>query len=164
MDQKDIKKMVIVVPAAIIVALIVFALVRSGHDHEGGHETKKEAHRETTQQHYDGDAQQDEITPSGRLVDGVRVIKMVVRKFEFDPNLIVVNEVEKVKLELTSEDVTHGIGIEEYNIDRKLDPGKTEIITFQANKPGRHHFHCSIYCGSGHGGMHGELVVLEQNR
>jgi len=101
---------------------------------------------------------------SGSLVEGERVIRLRARRFEFIPNEIVVGQGEKVRLEITSEDVTHGIEILRYGLNRKLEPGKTEVITFTADEPGRHHFHCSVYCGEGHDKMHGGLVVLPHKR
>ena len=58
--------------------------------------------------------------------------------------------------------MTHSIKIEKYEIDRKPEPNKTEIIKFTADKPGQFRFRCSVFCGLGHTGMKGELIVLEQ--
>ena len=118
-----------------------------GDVHDGGH---ADHHGESSSE------------PSGQLVDGVRVVEVAARKFEFTPANIVVREGERVRLQVTSEDVTHGIGIEAYDIDRKLEPDQTETIEFTADKPGRHHFHCTVYCGPGHDEMHGELTVLSE--
>ena len=128
------------------------AMEDAGHAeaaHERGHEAVAE--EET-----------DNAEPSGKVVDGVRVVAVTARQFEFDPSTIVVRQGEKVRLEVTSEDVTHGIGIEAYDIDQLLPPGETKEIEFTADKTGTHHFHCSIYCGKGHNEMHGELIVLER--
>ena len=54
----------------------------------------------------------------------------------------------------------HGIGIEGYDINRKLPPNETQVIEFTAGKPGKHPFHCSVYCGKGHADMQGELVIV----
>ena len=97
---------------------------------------------------------------SGSLIEGERVVRVRARRFEFIPKEIIVRQGEKVRLEITSEDVTHGIEILSYGLNRRLEPGKTEVITFVADKPGRHHFHCSVNCGEGHDKMHGELIVL----
>jgi len=101
---------------------------------------------------------------SGEFVEGVRVVEVVARQFEFEPSTITVKQGEKVRLKVTSKDVTHGIGIEGYDIDQVLESDTPVVIEFTADKPGRHHFHCSVYCGKGHNDMHGELVVLEQSK
>jgi cytochrome c oxidase subunit 2 len=121
-----------------------------GHADEGGHGHDSSAMTKSV----------STAAPTGKVINGVRVIEMKTRKFEFDPATVIVKQGEKVQLKVTSEDVMHGIRISDYDIDQKLPPNETQVIEFTADKPGRHHFHCSVYCGSGHGNMHGELVVL----
>lgn len=99
--------------------------------------------------------------PSGTVENGVRVVEVEARRFEFDPATIVVNAGETVRLKVTSQDVTHGVGIDAFGVDKKLPPNETVTVEFTADKPGTHHFHCSVYCGKGHKDMHGELVVRE---
>jgi cytochrome c oxidase subunit 2 len=98
--------------------------------------------------------------PSGQIIDGVRVIKMTAERFRFEPSVITVNQGDKVRLEITSKDVTHGFAMKEYKISRKLKPGQTELIAFIADKPGTFNFHCNVFCGVGHLGMKGKLTVL----
>jgi cytochrome c oxidase subunit 2 len=98
--------------------------------------------------------------PSGSVENGVRIIKMTAKKFEFTPNLLVVYQGEKVRLLITAEDGTHGFAMPDFNIEEKLEKGKATPINFTADKPGGHEFHCSIFCGAGHMSMKGELVVL----
>lgn len=98
---------------------------------------------------------------SGTLEDGVREISMSAYQFAFDPDEVVVKKGEKVRLVVKSTDVTHGLAIEAFDIDRELPPGEEKIIEFTPEKTGNIHFHCSVYCGSGHGRMHGEIIVKE---
>jgi cytochrome c oxidase subunit 2 len=101
-----------------------------------------------------------QMSPSGQLTAGVRVVKVEAKKYEFNPNPIVVRQGEKVRLEVTSTDVKHGLAISAYKIDRKLEPNKTEVIEFTADQSGSFPTHCSVFCGMGHMSMSGELVVL----
>src|SRR3989344_996016 len=87
------------------------------------------------------------------------VINMKARKFEFEPSIIKVKQGDKVKLIITSEDVAHGFAISDYNINKKLESGKTETIEFTADKKGEFTFFCSVLCGSGHSDMQGKLIV-----
>ena len=96
---------------------------------------------------------------SGEIIGGVRVIKMTAKQFEYDPSTIRINQGEKVRLEITTKDVTHGFGIKEYKIDSKIEPDKTTVIEFTADKAGSFEFHCTSFCGMGHFGMKGKLVV-----
>jgi cytochrome c oxidase subunit 2 len=101
----------------------------------------------------------DANQPSGEIIEGVRVIKMTAKRYEYNPSVITVNQSDKVRLEITSLDVKHGFALKAYKIDRKLEPGKTEIIEFTADKAGKFEFHCSVFCGLGHFGMKGKLIV-----
>jgi len=119
------------------------------HDHDHDHEA------ETTI------SSAEDIEVSGTVEDGVRVVEVQARQFEFEPARIVVEEGEKVRLLVTSEDVPHGIMIMGLDIDENLPPAETVAVEFTAPEPGNYHFHCSVYCGHGHDRMHGELTVLE---
>ena len=120
-----------------------------GHHHENGSTHPEEEKNPDT----------GEQPLSGTVQNGVRVIMMKARRYEFDPSEITVKQGETVRLEITSEDVTHGIDIEGFDIDRKLPPGKEVTVEFTPEKAGPHHFHCSVYCGPGHDRMHGSLHV-----
>lgn len=98
---------------------------------------------------------------SGRKVNGVREIKLEVFQFGFKPETIIVKKGEEVRIIAKSIDVMHGIGIKELNINQKLPPNQEKVIEFMADRSGRFHFHCSVYCGAGHGKMHGMLIVNE---
>ncbi len=84
---------------------------------------------------------------------------VIARQWEFEPSQIRVSEGDTVTLHITSEDVTHGISIPEFGINENLAPGQTITVTFTADKKGVFPFVCSVYCGSGHGGMTGEIIV-----
>lgn len=163
MRQKSAIVVIAVVVAVLLAVLGAYGLLRSRRHHEPFADEGAAEHHE----HIGPAAEREhaeELSPSGSIEDGVRVIKVAARQFEFDPDTIVVRQGERIRLEVTSEDVTHGIEIEGLNIDRTLEPGKTEAIPFTAGEPGRYHFHCSVYCGKGHGDMHGELIVLPQDQ
>ncbi len=88
-----------------------------------------------------------------------RVIKVTARRFQFDPKVITVNQGDRVELIVTSLDVDHGIEIKGYGINQRLKKGVPTRIDFVADKPGTFPFRCSVYCGVGHRGMKGQLVV-----
>jgi cytochrome c oxidase subunit II len=100
------------------------------------------------------------LQPTGDIEDGVRVIQLQAKQYEFSPDPMVVRVGERVRIEAVSMDVEHGLDIPGYNINRKLQPGKPENITFIANQEGVFPTHCSVYCGWGHMFMHGRLVVV----
>lgn len=84
---------------------------------------------------------------------------ITAKRFEFNPSTISVNEGDKVRLKITSLDVTHGFSLPSFNINKDLKPGEEVIIEFTADKVGTFTFACSVVCGSGHGSMNGKLIV-----
>ena len=46
------------------------------------------------------------------------------------------------------------------NLEANIQPGKPARVAFTPQKPGRYDFHCDVFCGSGHEGMEGTLVVV----
>ena len=80
-------------------------------------------------------------------------------KWAFDPAIITVNKGDKVKLNITSEDVTHGFNLPVFGVNENLAPGKTVSVEFTADKTGTFIFVCSVFCGAGHSDMAGQLIV-----
>ena len=89
----------------------------------------------------------------------VKEFKITAKQFSFEPSTIEVHKGDKVRLIVTSTDVPHGISIKEYGINERLDVGKPVTIEFIADKQGTFTAFCSVFCGSGHSGMKGKLVV-----
>jgi len=88
-------------------------------------------------------------------------IHLTARKFEYSPNVITVKKGEPVVLELDSLDRRHGFTIPELKIRADAKPGGKTIVRFTPDKAGRFDFHCDVFCGSGHEGMAGTLVVVD---
>ena len=89
----------------------------------------------------------------------IKEFTLTAKKWKFIPDTITVNKGDVVKLTITSIDVDHGFAINAFDVDTKLEPGKTTTVTFTADIGGTHTFYCSIYCGSGHTSMNGQLIV-----
>ena len=89
----------------------------------------------------------------------IKEFEITAKQFSFEPNVITVNKGDRVKLKVTSADVTHGFSINEFGVTQNLEPGKTATVEFVADKSGTFPFYCSVVCGSGHSGMKGQLVV-----
>lgn len=98
-------------------------------------------------------------TPSSSV--NIKEFDITAKQFEFAPSTITVKKGDTVKLHIESLDVTHGFNLPEFGVNENLAPGKTADVEFVADKTGTFTFSCSVYCGSGHGGMKGQLIVEE---
>lgn len=86
-------------------------------------------------------------------------VSMTAKSFEFSPATITVKKGVPVKLTITAEDVQHGFSLPEFGIRADLNPGEPAIVEFTPDKAGSFTFACNVFCGAGHGGMKGTLVV-----
>ena len=89
----------------------------------------------------------------------VKEFNVTARNWEFVPSTITVNKGDTVKLHITSTDVQHGFVISAYGINKTLNPGQQVDVEFVADKAGSFPFYCNVFCGEGHSGMKGTLVV-----
>lgn len=110
---------------------------------------------ETPEKHIiEGDFEQIEVSENK-----VREFTMTAKQWEFIPSNIVVSKGDIVKLHIESIDVEHGIALPDFGINEDLPVGEIVDIEFLADKAGTFVFRCSVFCGSGHTDMTGQLVV-----
>ncbi len=81
------------------------------------------------------------------------------RQFEYQPGTLAVNRGDTVVLTITASDVVHGLYLDAYGLDVRVEPGQSETIRFVADKPGKFRYRCSVSCGPLHPFMIGELIV-----
>jgi cytochrome c oxidase subunit 2 len=93
--------------------------------------------------------------------DGPHKIDITAKRFGYEPAEITVKKGEPVVLELTSEDVTHGLKFKDMNLNAKIEKKKTTELAFTPAKTGDFVGHCSVFCGGGHGGMALTIHVTE---
>jgi cytochrome c oxidase subunit 2 len=89
----------------------------------------------------------------------VKEFNLIARKWSFEPSVISVKQGDRVKLIITSVDVTHGLALPEFNINTVLAPNTAVEVEFVADKKGTFTFFCSVPCGAGHSNMNGRLIV-----
>lgn len=91
-----------------------------------------------------------------------RVIKITAKKFEYSPNEIRIKKGVPVILEFTSLDRVHGFTVPDLGgIRATIEPGKATQVRITAPKAGTYEFHCDLFCGEGHEGMTGKIIVEE---
>ena len=100
-------------------------------------------------------------SPGARAEEGPRVIVITAKRFAFSPNEITLKKGETVKLQLKSEDVTHGFFLRPLHIDTDIPAGQTAEVTVTPQEVGRYRAICDHFCGAGHGGMKMTIVVEE---
>ena len=66
-----------------------------------------------------------------------------------------------VKLIMGSEDVIHSFFIPAFRVKADVIPGRYNVLTFTATKPGTYHLFCAEYCGTKHSGMIGSVVAMQ---
>jgi cytochrome c oxidase subunit 2 len=88
-----------------------------------------------------------------------RVIKVSARRFSFTPSEIALKKGEPVTFELTTEDIFMGMNIPDFGVRSDIVPGKTMTLSLTPDKAGTFTFLCDVFCGDGHEGMNGALVV-----
>ena len=90
-----------------------------------------------------------------------RRIEVTAKRFAFDPGEITVKKGLPVVLVLHGKDAAHGLRFRELNVDVKVSAGGTSEVQFTPDKTGDFVGHCSVFCGSGHGGMMLTLHVVD---
>jgi heme/copper-type cytochrome/quinol oxidase subunit 2 len=116
-------------------------------------------------------------TPGGSAAAGPpAVIHMTAQKYHFDPSPVHVKSGSQVKLFIQAEDRAHGFSINTYPDKAaakeapglvfadpekcwRIEMGKETEIDFVAKEAGTYAFKCCNFCGLGHLGMKGELIV-----
>jgi len=104
-------------------------------------------------------AKQESTSTSTTTSGSVKEFSMIAKKWQFDPSVINVKQGDKVRLKIKSIDVAHGFSLLDFNVNENLEPGKEITVEFVADKKGEFTFFCSVFCGVGHIGMKGKLVV-----
>lgn len=89
----------------------------------------------------------------------VREIAVTAKRFSFTPDTITVKQGERVRLKITSEDVSHGFSILELGVNEIIEPGKETVVELTPAKKGSYRYFCSVECGNGHLAMQGNLIV-----
>lgn len=88
-------------------------------------------------------------------------INIVEKRFSYEPSEITLKKGEPVILMLKSEDVTHGLAIEELGIKTEVKKGETEEVALTPTETGSFGGKCSHFCGRGHGSMTMKVNVVE---
>ena len=89
----------------------------------------------------------------------LQLIKIAARRWTFAPDTIHLQQGVPVIFEITASDVHHGFVAPDLGAHADLFPGIPERVRINPSKTGTFYFHCDYYCGMGHEGMEGQVVV-----
>lgn len=90
----------------------------------------------------------------------VKEFDVSAKKYAFTPALIEVPAKTLLKIHLKAIDKEHGFeikGVKDSCV--KFKPNEPVTVEFYADKAGEYEFECCKWCGFGHGGMKGKLVI-----
>ncbi len=90
-----------------------------------------------------------------------QVIQITAKRFEYSPKEITVKKGIPVVLQFTSLDRLHGFNCPGLKIRTDIQPGKVNTVRFTPDKAGTFPFHCDNFCGTGHEGMRGTIIVTD---
>lgn len=108
-----------------------------------------------------GQSQQFVAVPAEAKAEGVprEIVQMKAERFKFVPDLVRVKAGTLVQIKITSVEGTHGFQLGAFGIDERIDENETKTIKFYASEKGEYSFRCSHFCGIGHLGMNGKVLV-----
>jgi cytochrome c oxidase subunit 2 len=86
---------------------------------------------------------------------------VIAQAWAFNPAVIEVPAGSEVTFIVTSPDVIHGWQIYQQAVNAMVIPGQITKVTQTFEEPGEFDIVCHEFCGIGHHGMFGQLVVTE---
>lgn len=86
-------------------------------------------------------------------------IAMTAEHFHFTPEVVRVKAGTLLRLSIDSIDGTHGFRLSDFDIDKRLDEHVLETVEVYFPEKGEFTFRCSHFCGLGHFGMAGKIIV-----
>jgi cytochrome c oxidase subunit 2 len=94
--------------------------------------------------------------------DSPRRIEILAKRFTYDPDVVTLKRGQPVVLVMRSVDVTHGLKVDELNIQSgEIQKGKETEIQFTPQQTGHFIGQCAHFCGKGHGEMKLQIDVVE---
>ena len=89
----------------------------------------------------------------------VQNIHITAKRYKYTPDVVLVKQGTHVILEIESLDAKHGFQIDQYGINVTIPEKAKVTVEFYAWEPGTYPFKCSHFCGFGHFGMKGKIIV-----
>lgn len=107
----------------------------------------------------DGNAVSQASTRADAASADGNVIRIVASRWSYDPDTIELQKDVPVTLEITSSDVHHGFNVPGLKLRADVLPNQVTRLELTPKQAGSFPLHCDYYCGSGHEGMEGQIIV-----
>ncbi len=101
----------------------------------------------------------DGKSPLKEISPGRYEAYILAQVFFYTPNEITVPVGSTVTFYVTSAYVQHGFKLQNTNINMQIIPGQVSKLTATFDEPGIHQIICNEFCGLGHAGMSGRIIV-----
>ncbi len=90
-------------------------------------------------------------------------MRVIPGQWTWEPDRLEIPSGARVEMTIDNGDpYAHGFAITELGLDQRLPPNQVTRFSFDVTvPPGEYDFFCSIYCGVGHFGQRGKLIVTE---
>ena len=86
-------------------------------------------------------------------------VRMVARRFRFEPAVIRASVGQPVLVRLTAPEVPMGFNLPDLGVRADIVPGQEAQVRFTPTTAGSFTFLCDVFCGNGHEQMSGTLEV-----
>ena len=96
--------------------------------------------------------------------DGTVTVRAIGQQYSFTPQCMLVPADTPVNIRATSADVLHGFIIERTNVNAMLVPGYISAVNTRFMTPAEHAVPCHEFCGIGHEGMWGRIIVIPREK
>jgi len=86
-------------------------------------------------------------------------IYLLGRNYTWGDYILELEQNQPYRLHLTSRDMPHALVVQELKLMNRIRLGQVTTISFSPHKAGRFNMHCGDFCGIGHYGMVGTMIV-----
>ena len=85
---------------------------------------------------------------------------LLAKQFTFYP-VLKLKKGQEYRLHISSLDVQHGFSLQPMNMNFQILPGYDHLLTITPTRSGDYRVICNEFCGIGHHGMTGKIIVVD---
>ncbi len=87
------------------------------------------------------------------------IVGIKATRYSFTPEIIRVAAGTLVQFKIVSAQGTHGFSLSDFGVDIRLEENDVQTVEVYFPRAGEYGFRCSHFCGLGHLGMTGKIIV-----